>query len=143
MALKNYAKHLLKEADDGYRDSDTEYRLYVRREDTPYAAKSLHHKLSRSGLDYKEVDCGAYLYVTLDEVAEHGLTEEDLDYCEDLRGYHRHQEEQSRQHEQRELEKTARLVGNYEAVLAIYLEQPTERLVLAKRLAQTAREVLR
>jgi len=135
-------KNLLLEAVDGYRDSDIDYRIYVGRKDTKAARDALQRRLEKSGLEYKHLDCGAYLYVTLDQVAECGLTEDDLDYCEDLRAYHKRQEEQAREDEQRELEKAARLLGNYEATLAVYIDDPAKRYQVAKHLVDTAKEVL-
>ena len=136
------AKNLLLAAQDGYRDSDTEYRLYVGHEDTKAARNAIYKRLEKTDLEYKLQDSGVFLYVTLDQVAEYGLTEDDLDYCNDLRDYHRRQEEVMREHEQRERETLARLLGNFEATLAVYVDDPAKRYQVAKHLVDTAKEVL-
>lgn len=140
--MNTTAKNLLLAAQDGYRDSDTEYRLYVGHEDTKAARNAIYKRLEKTDLEYKLQDSGVFLYVTLDQVAEYGLTENDLDYCNDLRDYHRRQEEEYRQREQKQREKEARLVGQYEATLAVYVEDPAKRYQLAKHMVEAAKEVL-
>ncbi|WP_291810332.1 hypothetical protein [Limnobacter sp.] len=136
------AKNLLLAAQDGYRDSDTEYRLYVGHEDTKAARDAIFKRLEKTDLEYKLQDSGVFLYVTLDQAAEYGLTENDLDYCNDLRDYHRRQEEEQREREQRERETLARLLGNFEATLAVYVDDPAKRYQVAKHMVDTAKEVL-
>lgn len=136
------AKNLLHAAQDGYRDSDTEYRLYVGHEDTKAARDAIFKRLEKTDLEYKLQDSGVFLYVTLDQAAEYGLTEDDLDYCDDLRDLHRRLEEETREREQRERETLARLLGNFEATLAVYVDDPAKRYQVAKHMVDTAKEVL-
>jgi hypothetical protein len=140
--MNTTAKNLLLAAQDGHRDSDTEYRLYVGHADTKAARNAIHKRLEKTDLEYKLQDSGVIIYVTLDQAAEYGLTEEDLDYCEDLREYNRRQEEEYRQREQKQREKEARLLGQYEAMLAVHIEDPRQRVVLGLRLVEAAKEVL-
>lgn len=140
--MKVTIKKLLLQAEDGYRDSDTDYRLYVGCKDTKSSRNALEKRLFKSGFEYKLADYGAYIYVTLDEVAEYGLVEDDLDYCEDLRGYHRQQERERLEREKSELESSARLLGYYEATLSAHISHPTTLHQVAKLLVHAAKRVL-
>lgn len=141
--MNNTAKKLLLQAEDGYRNSDTEYALYVHHKGTPAACNALHKRLEASGLEYKQVDYGAYLYVDLDEVAQYGLTEEDLNQVtDDLRASNKRLEQEREAREQKQREKEARLLGQYEAMLAVHIEDPRQRVVLGLRLVEAAKEVL-
>ena len=132
-------KKLALAADPAYRDSDTDYSLAVTLGNRAY--KSMQTHLNAHGLHYSLHDGYIQVYVTADDLAESGVTEDDM-LVEDLRERHARDEEQRREHEQRQREKEARLVGQYEARLALYLEDPRERLELAKLLVETAKEVL-
>ena len=135
--MNNTARKLLLQAEDGYRNSDTEYALYVHHKGTPAACNALHKRLEASGLEYKQVDYGAYLYVDLDEVAQYGLTEEDLNQVtDDLREHNKRLEQEREEREQKQREKEARLVEEYEATLAIHIASPSQRHALAKQLVE-------
>lgn len=132
-------KKLALKADPAYRDSDTDYRLVVPMGHR--ACKSMETQLDAQGLDYSLHDGFIQVYVTADDLAECGVTEDDM-LVDDMREQHARHEEQRREHEQRQREKEARLVGQYEATLAVYVEDPAKRYQLAKHMVETAKEVL-
>ena len=139
--MKTELKKLALAADPAYRDTETDYRLIVPMGQTKRAVEATLKLCEESGLEYGLGDGYAYVYCTADELAECGLTDNDL-IVVDERWRIARDEEYKLEQEQKKREKEARLVGQYEARLALYLEDPRERLELAKLLVETAKEVL-
>ena len=133
-------KKLALKADPVYRDSDTDYRLAVPMGHR--ACKSMQTQLDAQGLDYSLHDGFIQVYVTADDLAKSDVADDDM-LLDDMREQHARHEQLMREHEQKEREKEARLVGQYEARLALYLDDPRERLQLAKLLVEAAKEVLK
>ena len=133
-------KKLALKADPVYRDSDTDYRLAVPMGHR--ACKSMQTQLDAQGLDYSLHDGFIQVYVTADDLAKSDVADDDM-LLDDMREQHARHEQLMREHEQKEREKEARLVGQYEASLALYLDDPRERLQLANLLVEAAKEVLK
>lgn len=132
-------KKLALKADPVYRDSDTEYRLAVPMGHR--ACKSMQTHLDAQGLDYSLHDGFIQVYVTADELAKSEVTEDDM-LVDDMREQNARHEQLMREQEQKQREKEARLVGQYEATLAVYVEDPAKRYQLAKHMVDAAKEVL-
>jgi hypothetical protein len=132
-------KKLALKADPVYRDSDTDYRLTV-----PIghrACKSMQTQLDAQGLDYSLHDGFIQVYVTADDLAKSDVTDDDM-LLDDMREQHARHEQLMREQEQKQREKEARLLGQYEAMLAVHIEDPRQRVVLGLRLVEAAKEVL-
>lgn len=132
-------KKLALKADPVYRDSDTDYRLAVPMGHR--ACKSMQTQLDAQGLDYSLHDGFIQVYVTADDLAKSDVADDDM-LLDDMREQHARHEQLMREHEQKELEKAARLLGHYEATLAVHIDDPAKRYQVAKHMVETAKEVL-
>jgi hypothetical protein len=139
--MRTELKKLALAADPVYRHTDTDYVLAVDHKETKRSRDALEARCVRSGAEYSLHDGYMQVYVTADDLAECGLTDDDM-LVEDMREHNKRREQEHQEYEQREREKEARLVGQYEAKLALYLDDPRERLELAKSLVEAAKEVL-
>lgn len=128
-------KKLALAADPAYRNSDTDYVLAVDHKETKRSLDALVARCVRSGAEYSLHDGYVQVYVTADDLAECGLTDDDM-LVEDKRPYYERLERERQEREKREREEEARLVEEYEKTLALYLDNPRERLELAKSLVE-------
>lgn len=139
--MKTELKKLALAADPAYRDTDTDYRLIVPMGHTKRSRDAMQKRCEASGLEYKLSDDCVYVYCTSDDLAGCGVKECDM-LVEDLRERNQRLEQEREEREQKQREKEARLLGQYEAMLAVHIEDPRQRVVLGLRLVEAAKEVL-
>ncbi len=147
MTINKRVRDALLDNCEAYRNSDNEYAVYLhsasgRGGDLTKADIKRYEKIGEAtGGDYKLVDQGCYYYVTADDLAAVGIDDPELlDYI-DNREAIRREEELIAEREAKEAAKYARLLGRYEEVLSVYIDDPAKLYQVAKHLVDTAKEV--
>jgi|11BtaG_2_1085332.scaffolds.fasta_scaffold10528_4 hypothetical protein len=146
MTINKRVRDALLDNYEAYRNGDNEYAIYLhggrgRYNNLNKADVKKYQKIGEAlGGDYKLLDQGCYYYVTAGDLAAVGIDDPELlDYIDNREAIKRDQELIA-EREAKEAAKDARLLGQYEEVLSVYIDDPAKLYQVAKHLVDTAKE---
>jgi hypothetical protein len=152
MTINKQVRDALLDNDEAYRNSDNEYAIYLHGGEgrlgiLTKSAINRYQKIGDAlGGDYKLIDQGCYYYVTSDNLAAVGIDDPELlDYTDNREAIRIEEERIAKREAEQEAKqeaKYARLLGRYEEVLSVYIDDPAKLYQVAKHLADTAKEVV-